>query len=85
MSSDPEVCLILWSCSLPEINKYYFELFQGLGVKFAYINENPECINTDYADFNSKMYFSVGLDDKFGFIPEEDWKPIYKYFKNRKK
>ena len=25
------------------------------------------------------MYFSVGLDDKFGFDPEEDWEALYDY------
>ena len=72
LSEMKEVCLILWSCSLPEINKEYFEFFKADNINFDYINENPECPSTDYANFDLKLYFSVGLDDKFGFEPEED-------------
>ncbi len=83
ISEDPDVCLILWSCSLKEVNEQYQKLLLGLGVNFHYINENPECKSTSYADFESKLYFSVGLDDKFGFIPEEDWFEIREYFRDR--
>jgi len=79
LSERTDICLILWSCSLPEINKEYFEFFKQDGINFDYINENPECPSTDYADFDTKLYFSVGLDDKFGFDPEEDWEPLYNY------
>ena len=85
MSENKEVCLILWSCSLPEINKVYKESFLTDGISFDYINENPECTSTVYADFDTKLYFSVGLDDKFGFIPDEDWEALIAYFKYLKK
>jgi hypothetical protein len=80
MSMHKDVCLILWSCSLPELNKVYHKMFLNHGVIFNYINENPECRSTEYADFETKLYFSVGLDDKFGFVPEEDWPAIKEYF-----
>jgi hypothetical protein len=79
LSERTDICLILWSCSLPEINKEYFEFFKQDGINFDYINENPECPSTDYADFDTKLYFSVGLDDKFGFDPEKDWEALYNY------
>ena len=79
LSAMPEVCLILWSCSLPEINKEYFDFFKQDGINFDYINENPECSSTEYADFDTKLYFSVGLDDKFGFDPDKDWEALKEY------
>lgn len=79
LSSMKEVCMILWSCSLPELNKEYFDFFKEDGINFDYINENPECPSTDYANFDLKLYFSLGFDDKFGFEPDEDWKPILEY------
>ena len=81
LSKRNDICLILWSCSLPEVNKQYADFFQENDIHFDYINENPECPSTDYANFDLKLYFSVGLDDKFGFLPEEDWKELKKYFK----
>lgn len=80
LSDRKDVCLILWSCSLPELNKEYFEFFKQDGINFDYINENQEVKSTEYADFDTKLYFSVGLDDKFGFDPEEDWGPLFSYF-----
>lgn len=79
LSDDPKICLILWSCSLPDLNKVYHKMFLDEGINFDYINENPECKSTDYADFESKLYFSIGLDDKFGFDPHTDWFFIRKY------
>lgn len=80
MSKNPNICLILWSCSLLEVNKQYKEIFAKDGINFDYINENPECKSTSYADFETKLYFSVGLDDKFGFNEFKDWKKLLKYF-----
>lgn len=90
MSDDPEVCLILWSCSKQELNVKYKEFFASHGINFDYINENPECPSTAYADFDTKLYFNVGLDDKFGFKPKSlknspsDWHHLRVYFRKRK-
>ena len=81
LSKRKEMCLILWSCTLPEYNKQYAEYFKESDINFNYINENPECPSTSFANFDLKLYFSVGLDDKFGFLPEEDWKALYDFFK----
>lgn len=80
LSERKDICLILWSCSLPEVNKQYSDFFKENGIIFDYINENLECKSTEYADFETKLYFSVGLDDKFGFDPDEDWEILQKYF-----
>jgi len=79
LSKMDNICLILWSCSLPEVNMEYSDFFKEDGINFDYINENPECPSTDYANFDLKLYFSLGLDDKFGFDPEEDWIALKEY------
>lgn len=84
MSEDSKICMILWSCSLPELNKVYHSNFKDKNITFDYINCNPECKSTQYADFDTKLYFNVGLDDKFGFIPTKDWPALHKYFFKRK-
>lgn len=81
ISNHPNVIMILWSCSLTEHNDKYHNFFKDHGIKFHYINQNPECKSTEFADFESKLYFNVGLDDKFGFDPDEDWKHLIEYFK----
>ena len=47
--------------------------FAEEGIHFDYANENPEVGNTSFQDFEVKLYFNVGIDDKFGFEPEADW------------
>lgn len=83
MSEDPEVVLILWTCSTREQAREYLRICSGLGVNFRYFNENPECANTPYGDYTTKLYFNAGLDDKFGFRPEEDWPELHSYFTKR--
>lgn len=90
MSEDKEVCLILWSCSREELNVKYREFFATHDINFDYINENPECPSTTYANFERKLYFNVGLDDKFAFRPKakgrtkSDWYHLRSYFIKRK-
>ena len=44
------------------------------------VNSNfVETQNTELACFDKKLYFSVGIDNAFGFEPEKDWEDIYKY------
>lgn len=84
MSDDENVCIILWSSSLDESNEFYKNILAENGVNVNYVMHNPECPSTDYANFDKKMYFNVGLDDKFGFIPNEDWPELYSYFLDKK-
>lgn len=85
MSKSKNICLILWSCSLKELNQKYSEYFRENGIIFDYINENPEVTSTEYADFDTKLYFNVGLDDKFGFDIDEDWPALLEYFSDLEK
>ncbi len=76
--SRKDIVLILWTSSHDDAIK---EIAQRLdteyGIKFHYINENPEVSNTELCDFSKKFYFNVLLDDKAGFSGEDgDWKLI---------
>lgn len=82
MTNRKDVKLILWTSTYPlKLNKY-IRILKENGVEFDYINENPEALKFDseLCDTESKIYFNVGIDDKFGFEPEEDWYKIYKIF-----
>ncbi len=83
ISKDPEICMLLYTCSHPyEIEKYLM-FFESLDIKFDYVNENPE-VKTDlggYGCYTKKPYFNVLLEDKAGFNPLKDWKLIQNYLK----
>ena len=65
--------IILWTSSyLAEVNKIG-EWLLNQGIEVDYINCNPECKNTEYADFTYKPYFNILIDDKSGMEPEIDW------------
>ncbi len=78
LSDRDDICLILWtSCHKQQIETY-IKGFAADGIHFDYANENPEVENTKLSDFSTKLYFNVGLDDKFGFDGYEDWKNVIK-------
>ena len=72
-----DICLILWSSCHPDKLKEYARHFLDDGIRFDYINENPEVENTHLQNFEEKLYMNVGLDDKFGFDAENDWDIVY--------
>lgn len=81
MSKFEGICLIMWTCSTEEDRAKYDEMFRKDDVIFEHINENPEVAGkVKWGDFDTKMYANVGLDDKFGFSPEEDWVALAEYF-----
>ncbi len=73
LSCRDDICLILWSGCYPDRLVAYRECFAQDGIHFDYINENPEVGNTPFQNFDRKLYFNVGIDDRFGFEPETDW------------
>lgn len=79
LSNNKLFCPILWTSSLPDGIEKYLTTFEKDGIHFEYVNKNPECEDTLYADFKAKLYFAIGLDDKFGFLPNHDWKPIFDF------
>lgn len=70
--------LILSTSSHPKEIGEYMLFFEGHGIKFDYINENPEVATEkgDFGYYEDKYYFNVMLEDKAGFDPYEDWGAI---------
>jgi hypothetical protein len=86
LSNDPEVCLMLYTCSHPHEVSKYLEYFESLGINFEYVNENPE-VKTDlggYGCYDKKPYFNILFEDKAGFDAETDWSLVLDYLKNTK-
>lgn len=73
LSVRDDICLILWSGCYPERLEEYRSRLAEDGIHFDYVNENPEVGNSSFQNFDKKLYFNVGIDDKFGFDPETDW------------
>jgi len=69
----PDIKLIAFTCSyardFDRVNKWLEEH----GIKFDYLNCNPECGDTKLASFERKFYFNIMLEDKAGFELEHDW------------
>lgn len=76
MTRRDDICLIMWSSSHRDKLTEYARHFLDDGIRFEYINENPEVDNTRLQSFEEKLYMNVGLDDKFGFEGETDWEVI---------
>lgn len=85
MSDMDDICLILWTGSHKEtINKIVSKL-KDKGILFDYINENPEVGDTNFYCSSGKLYFNVGIDDRFGFDVEKDWGAIKQYLLLKKR
>ena len=78
----PDIIMILYTSSYPEEIKVYLETLEKDDIHFKYVNENPEISDAKgcFGYYDKKPYYNVMFDDKAGFRPLEDWKPIYKYF-----
>ena len=80
MTKMPNIKMILWSSSYISRLVNYIDEFTKNDICFDAINENIEgTTNTKIACFDEKPYFSVGIDNAFGFDPENDWEDIYNY------
>ena len=80
LTKSNKVCLILWTSSHTDKIEMYQKVFNENGIHFDYVNENPEVINDDLGNFDGKLYFNIGIDDKFGFDAENGQ---WKYFLNK--
>lgn len=85
LSKDPNIKLILWTSSTNQAALDYGIVFNRNKIYFDYLNCNPEVerqpTDPETLDLSSKYYFNIGIDDKFGFEPETDWKTIYEYLR----
>lgn len=78
MTNCKQICLILWTSSYKDKIDEYVDVFEKNGIHFDYTNENPEVKNDDLSCFDGKLYFNIGIDDKFGFCAENgDWDVVY--------
>ncbi len=73
--------LILWTSTYDEELEKYLEVFKKNEIHFDQVNMNILEKSNKYACFDKKLYFNIGLDDKFGFCPEEDWEQIENWLK----
>jgi len=83
MSMIDDISIIIWSSSHPDKLNSYVKFFESNNIHIDYVNENPEVEDTALSCFNQKLYFNVGIDDKFGFDPSSDWYEIYNYLIER--
>lgn len=77
LSKIPWIKLIMWTSCYPDKLEMYRKHFEDNNIYFDYVNENPECNNSNYACFDNKFYFDIGIDDRFGFEAEKDWSELY--------
>ena len=78
MTKCKNICLILWTSSYEDKVNEYMKVFEENEIHFDYVNENPEVKNDDLGCYDGKLYFNIGIDDKFGFWAENgDWDTLY--------
>lgn len=80
LSNRNDVKLIMWSSCYSDRLDLYLNHFRENGIKFNFINCNPEYKNLSFACFDTKFYYDVGIDDKFGFDAENDWETLFLFF-----
>lgn len=83
ISNLPDVVCVLYTCSHPNEIEEYMVLFGEAGIKFDYVNENPE-VKTEvngYGCYDKKPYMNVLFEDKAGFDAETEWKEVLEVMK----
>lgn len=84
LSSRDDICLIMWTGSHDTRIRQTLAELEKRGIHFDYVNENPETEDNDFYCSTSKIYFNVGIDDRFGFEAEKDWADIVRFLTNSK-
>lgn len=79
LSDNENIKLIMWTSSYDEKIQMYLKHFEENGIIFNFVNENKEYGNVSFACFDTKFYYDIGIDDKFGFDAENDWEKIYTF------
>jgi hypothetical protein len=83
IASRPESKILLWSSVYPDEMLPILDFFYDHGVRAYGFNANLHESNNKVSCFDQKFYFSILLDDKAGFDPEEDWDVIIEFLKGR--
>lgn len=68
-----DIKIILWTSSYPDEIAKVIDWLKTYDIEIDFVNRNPECKNTKYADFATKPYFNIIIDDKAGMTPDVDW------------
>ena len=76
LTNRKDMCMILYTSSHQDSIKDIMAWFAEHNIRFDYVNENPECKNTELCDFTQKFYMDVLLEDKAGFVGKTDWSEI---------
>lgn len=84
MSMRDDISLILWTGSHKDKIDGFLAEMNKRGITFDYVNENPEVKDDEFYCGRNKLYFNVGIDDRFGFDPETEWKEIVEYLSKNK-
>lgn len=74
--------LILWTSSHDDEIVAIIEWLNKFNIDINFVNRNPECKNTEYANFSNKPYFNILIDDKASFDPTIDWLLLGKEIEN---
>lgn len=81
MSARKDIKIILWSSTFNK-GKYLLQLHKD-NINIDTFNKNIIGIeNTEIACFDEKPFFSVGIDNAFGFDAETDWAEVIKSLNN---
>ena len=72
--------IILWSSCHDHEKQAIIDFFADNAIHVDHFNVNPDEANTKTGCFDQKFYFSVLLDDKAGFDPDEHWAEIIEYY-----
>jgi len=76
MTIRKDIRLILFTSSYPDQVAKYLNQLKRYGIKFDYVNENPEIRSfEDFGYYEDKPYYDVFLEDKAGFEMAE-WSEI---------
>ncbi len=76
-----DIVKILYTCSYPHEIEQYLDYFDQHGIRFDYVNTNPEVADGGYGYYKDKFYFNVLLDDKAGFDGDTDWEGMMSVLK----
>lgn len=87
ISDRKDIIMIINTSSYPEEIKHYEEVFKKNNIHFRFINKNPLVRSNlgNFGYYEKKFYFNVSFEDKSGFDPLLEWKPIYDLLTKYKK
>jgi len=81
LSDRDDVCMAIYTCSHPHEVEQYKAYFEEQGIKFQFVNKNPEVTSVEggYGYYEDKPYMNVLFEDKAGFDPEHEWEEVREY------